>query len=823
MFDGCFRRVALPALVTATGFFCLTVPAAEVAEPAAAILNFESSDAWHSVPLELPALMAEHGVTEEDLWCNQELRDDAWHLERTSLAQLDQGLRITGDKVKQGESAGRWRHLERFPTVAARLPQLDWSEFNRITVEVYADQATGDLITLGLRSDNARTPHRDFFTASFPVDFRGWKTVRLPFADFGTIGSPVGWQQIDAVYFFAKADGRHPNPYTALFLDAIRPERAEAQAAVTTDPEPVPRYRLKFQDQPMPVLNHGFPERAEPEDGAIAGADFITHQHYLRKERALYKYYPRFNPGYVSFDPANRAYVFSGDRVQFLDDDGDWQTVKLRPAIQRWAQEQGYYGIQNNWGGQGSDPYVRFDAGGDAYILVQYEPYDENGDFISWKLRGALLLHSRDDMKTFDAYKLPGRQATFEKLDGNNQDCLKRPPVILLGDYKYFGNADQDGYLLLPEKKGDGTLDLTHKVKYAENCLGVGYHSGDGNIALTANGKVFIAFGWCPRARAHRKLRDRLAADGKEWTVANLGDTPLGASLPDIPADHPGLELSYRYRIHRERTSEYPMAYSRNGVPTFVVAYDLETRTLSDPVYVGSGGGSIDAHNWPAITIDPQGFLHVIINGHHNPVVYTRSLQPFDHASGWTDPEYVFPGQCTPMLSYATLTCDRQGTLYTVHRSSTDVYNNRLSLYRRKAGQDWERERTLVAPDKRLYRVWYQRMSYSPAADKLFLTYFASGGLSFMPRDYYEFALFQRPELELRMPLRKRKNAGRESGKKAGVPGTPMGLHEDPYWDSWTVGSMFRPFPSEICTLVSDDGGETWRLAVTPDLDTAVK
>lgn len=773
---------------------------------AEAVLDFEAECAWWSIPLELPSLMERDAVSEEDLWCHQELHTHAWHLERVTLAELNSGVQIVSAPTHRGKAAGAWRDLARFPTIAAALDGLDWSGYNVLTLWVHAQRPTGDVITLGVRSENPDTPHRDFSIATFNVDFQGWQEIVLPFSVFEPLGHPVGWQQVDGIYFFAQALGHHPNPYTVLHLDAISPRKEATAAKAAGSPvNDVPRYQRRLYDKPMPMLNHDFPEKVEPAAGAVAGADFITYQHYLRKERALFKYYPKFNPGYVSFDPQGRAYVFAGEQIQYLDDSGQWQSVDLKPILEKWRDEQGHYGIKNGWGPQGGDPSIRFDADGDAYVLLEYEPYNEAGEVIFWTLRDTLLLHSRDGLVSFDVYGLPGRRACFERIDGNNGDCLKHPPVILLGDYKHLGNADHDGYLLLPEKRPDGTLDLSHRVTYARDCLGVSYHSGDGNIAVTAGDKVFVAFGWCPWAPAHPKLRDQLAAEGKKWTLSNVRETPLAVTLPAIREDHPGMQLSYRHRIHHERTSSYPMGYSQDGVPTFVVCYDRQTRVLSEPVYVGSGGHGLDAHNWPAITIDPQGYLHVIINGHHNPLVYTRSLRPFDH-SAWTEPQYVIPGQTTPFLSYATLTCDRQGTLYTVHRSTTDVYNNRLALYRKRPGQAWEPERSLVAPDKRLYRVWYQRMSYNPVADKLYLSYFATGGQTFMTRDYYEFAVFHRPDIEAKIPL-----------PREGEAAEKMALHREPFWDSWDTGGIFRPNAGEMCMLVSDDNGNTWRLAVTED------
>ena len=86
----------------------------------------------------------------------------------------------------------------------------------------------------------------------------------------------------------------------------------------------------------------------------------------------------------------------------------------------------------------------------------------------------------------------PGRVARFEKIDGHNRDALKRPPVILMGDIKYFPNTDQAGYLCLPEKQSDGTLVLPDPVAYTPSGISCARHSGDGNIAVSAGDTIYI-------------------------------------------------------------------------------------------------------------------------------------------------------------------------------------------------------------------------------------------------------------------------------------------------------------------------------------------
>jgi hypothetical protein len=772
-------------------------------DTAAKAFDFETQGAWKTAPLLLPKLMRDYQLTEADLWCSQSIRDSHWVINPVSLQTLSSGLVLSDRHVRSGEHSGLWQDLPRYPTIASSDVPADWSQANAIEFDVYSETNTGDTIYLGIRSDSRETPGRDVYLHPFKTDFTGWRHFTLPFKHFTSLGTPGGWQQVSAVYFFAKAFGHLPNPYTVLYLDNLRLSRI-AESAPAGSPLPEFVYKTRLQDQPLPRLNHPFPEKSSLAP-VISGDRFITHQPYFVTERALYKYYPRFNAGYPSIAPDGRAYVYSGNLVQWLDPDGQWRTCDLKPVLIQWAKAQGWRGFQNEWGAQGGNPVIRFDNDGDAYLMVQAEQLDEKGRKFDWKTRCTLLLHSRDGLKTWSVYQLPGRRASFEKLDGHNRDCLKRPPVILLADYGYFPQADRAGYLLVPEKRPDGRLDLSNKVKFTEQGMDVNFHSGDANVTLSVGGKIYIAYGWAPSKSAYPKTVQTLTADGskiwEKWKLSNLRNTPVAATLPAIPDAHPGLQLSSQYRIHLERSSQYPTAYSKDGVPTFVVAYDIASKKLGRPVYVGSGGGAIDSHNWPAITVDSKGVFHVIINGHHNPAVYTHTVRPLD-ISEWSAPEYVIPaGSDVPQVSYASLNCDRHDTLYTTHRSTTGTYNNRITLFRKKSGQPWEKERTLVAPFKRLYYVWYQRMCYDPYRDRLYLTYFSNSRQSFMWRDMAEFLMFYRPDQEALI----------RAGKKLRDP------QKNPFWDSWTHGAMRNPAASGIVTLVSKDGAETWDLSVTED------
>jgi hypothetical protein len=200
------------------------------------------------------------------------------------------------------------------------------------------------------------------------------------------------------------------------------------------------------------------------------------------------------------------------------------------------------------------------------------------------------------------------------------------------------------------------------------------------------------------------------------------------------------------------------------GVPTFVATYDLATGQLSQPALVGYGAPPNDIHNSPSITMDSQGYLHVLAGTHGKPFQYARSLQPNDASGGWTAAEPV--GKDLPQ-TYIGLVCGPDDTLHLTYRlwrygdpPHPLSHQATLAYQRKRPGQPWEDPRILIVPPFSEYSVYYHRLTIDPRG-RLFLSY-----------DYWSTFWFYRND----------------------HPGRRRSL------------------------LTSPDGGQTWRLAASSDL-----
>lgn len=769
------------------------------------VLDFETEGDWLTAPPELPSILSRHGLSTDDLWCTRSMKFSNFEVFPVAWSSLAGGAVRSAARVRNGKYSYRWANHHQYPTLACNNFPGDWSAYRAFEIQIYSEVNTGQQLVFALLADNPINHWKDYFLHRMIIDWVGWKTIRLSFKSLEQYESPTGFSNITGIYFFTKMYGANPNPATVLHIDSFRLLKEEVTAAPAGPAAAKFYYKIRYPNQPQP-LNHSFPELTTR--GPVSTPEkALTYQHYFRGERALHGYYPRFSPGFPSFTPDGKVYLNAGDTIQWADDSGRWHVSDIKAVLTNWASSKGWQGAINFWGNQGPDTSIRFDKSGDAYVLQMLEPTDSEGVSLGWSNRTSLLLHSRDGMKSWTVHQLPVRLASFEKSEYNHTTATEHPPVILLSDYPYFPSTDKAGYLLIPEKNTDGSLNPGVPVKFADLVLGVNYHSGDATIVLSYGEKIFIAYGWCPDPGGFPDIKTSLMKDTKDlwsvWNPAKLASTPIGKTMPNIPSDHPALSMKYPAAI-----KDAPPEKAVNGVPTFIVEYDRRTKRVSQPVFLGYGGGFLDGHNWPALTSDKKGFIHVIINGHHNPVTYTRSLKPRD-ISKWTPPEYILVNTDQPKLSYAAFTSDRHDNLYSIHRSTLEIYNNRLVLYRKQSGGEWESERTIVAPFKLMYGVWYHKLVYDPTRDRLFLTYYAVPGTQDITWDSFEFFVFALPDIE--KPLSANAAVANDGERRKG--GSNRG-HTGPEVKG---NNFYLHVGRDIVTLVSSDGGDNWRLAVTAD------
>ncbi len=228
------------------------------------------------------------------------------------------------------------------------------------------------------------------------------------------------------------------------------------------------------------------------------------------------------------------------------------------------------------------------------------------------------------------------------------------------------------------------------------------------------------------------------------------------------------------------------------GTPQFITRYDHASKALSAPFYMGCNGTEVDGHNIPSMEVDSKGYLHVLLGSHHDPFVHFKSIKPYD-ISGWSKP--VLAGvQKTKMgegsFTYSGLIIDKFDTLHVVSRWGGSGYKDLLVYSRKLENQAWEPLKVLVEPFKTRYSVWYHKVSQD-AYGRIFISYKTYS--SELTKEEFAGYLNKWPE------------------EKASIK-VPQ---ESEYYPNGIEATVK---PHDPCMLVSNDGGDSFRLTLTEDL-----
>ncbi len=489
-------------------------------------------------------------------------------------------------------------------------------------------------------------------------------------------------------------------------------------------------YSIVSGTSTTPEINVASAPIVHPTVGSVTTP--ITHQKYFLGERELFGYHPWYIPSDVTFDLDNRPYIRVGKRADGHDlyggDDITMGVIQTTDENGNWIELDTFLpaikAMYPSWNGV-------YSAG---VALDERIVFDSSGDayMVVHTYRSNLgfnvLLYSRDKCRTWRVYPISSTffSTKWEMPDGNND--TDKPPVLLVWPYSFTGCPIS---MIVPKKTVSGGLTLPIVTMTTDpKAYPMPNHSGMGNSTVSKGNLVHLVY----------------------------------LSLEPIPGS--------------------------TATPQYVVTYDRTTNTVTSPVYLGLSNNihQPDIHDGPAMTIDSQGYLHVVIGAHHNLFRYTKSLAPNSTTSGWTplvdigNPNYAG-------WSYVSLICDKNDTMHIVGRNAGYGYYFALWYMRKTAAGAWEDLGPLVFPFRAYYSCWYHRLTLD-RQNRLFLNYMYYGDQYDRGSDYtYEMDAYR-----AKWPWE-----------------SPYLIDEEN--DSW--GGIQGHDP---CIIMSDDSGSSWRLALTSSL-----
>ena len=192
--------------------------------------------------------------------------------------------------VKEGTGAIRWTHAES-ARLALRRVTPDWSAYNTLEFQLHSAKATGSRFLVYVDSENPATEGADYYSAMITLDFAGWRTFQLPFAEMGEARSPLGWNQIRGLSFTAAGWDNTPHPEAVVVMNDVRltwttvglgprladpefcaalnlelPALAAVKAAVTAGDYPTARraFVSYLKARPTPTWHFDWRQRPQP-------------------------------------------------------------------------------------------------------------------------------------------------------------------------------------------------------------------------------------------------------------------------------------------------------------------------------------------------------------------------------------------------------------------------------------------------------------------------------------------------------------------------------------------------------------------------------
>jgi len=145
------------------------------------------------------------------------------------------------------------------------------------------------------------------------------------------------------------------------------------------------------------------------------------------------------------------------------------------------------------------------------------------------------------------------------------------------------------------------------------------------------------------------------------------------------------------------------------GFRVRIATLDHATGTWSPATTVGE---AFDNHGGPALTVDSQGYLHIVYFPHHHAMRYRRSVRPND-ASAWGE-EILFGAN----LTYPTLVCGAEDTLYlTARRSYRGKARSRpweVELWKKRKGKPWKNQGAILRSRHAGYAHFQESLAWGP-------------------------------------------------------------------------------------------------------------
>ncbi len=143
----------------------------------------------------------------------------------------------------------------------------------------------------------------------------------------------------------------------------------------------------------------------------------------------------------------------------------------------------------------------------------------------------------------------------------------------------------------------------------------------------------------------------------------------------------------------------------------YITSFNHSSKIWSNPIRLAQIeplGGLSDDHNYPQVTLDNQGYIHVLYTGHAGPmnIIQTTSNVPRNIGSSVSDWGLSnIPNTCNS--TYGAAFTDNQGEIYMFHRASIGIvdyrwYEPEVYVKSTDSGKTWTEQITAIDPGRHI-------------------------------------------------------------------------------------------------------------------------
>ncbi len=135
-------------------------------------------------------------------------------------SQAASSAEVKADPENAEHKALFWFGANKGSGLTAVPADKDWSAYTAFSFKMYANESDGHEIMIVCES-NPEGSQGNYYFKKIKIDWKGWKTITIPFTEFKVSRNVIGWNCIYRFSICTKGWGCEPNPNAEYYIDDI--------------------------------------------------------------------------------------------------------------------------------------------------------------------------------------------------------------------------------------------------------------------------------------------------------------------------------------------------------------------------------------------------------------------------------------------------------------------------------------------------------------------------------------------------------------------------------------------------------------------------